>query len=380
MRYDIIIIGGGPAGISTALHLAKFAPELAGRALVLEKAHYPRPKLCAGGLVADAETILRQLNLDVTEIPHMDADSAHFEFAGNGLVMRIPNSHTLRVIRREEFDAWLAAKARERGITIVEGSVVKKITPTEADVLVSTDRGEYNAQVVVGADGSNGIVRGCVFPDVTVNAALALEVITSPNSEGNHSMNDAYFDFSPLSAGIAGYIWDFPTQVEGLPMRCWGIYDSNLMGKKSGTSLKETLAAKMEIHGIKLDEHEVKGYPICQFRPSNRLAVPRIILVGDAAGSDAIFGEGISMALGYGCLAAHSIKDAFDRGDYSFRDYGSRILFSSLGLTLTARMIIARTLYNLHHAWFQKLVWWRLKPIVLLVARLFVLNWASRMK
>jgi len=380
MRYDIIIIGGGPAGISTALHLNQYAPELAARTLVLEKAHYPRPKLCAGALVADAEILLQRLGLDVTEIPHMDADSAHFEFAGKGLVMRVPKSHTLRIIRREEFDAWLAAKARERGITIVEGSIVKKVTPTEADVLVSTDRGEYNAQVVVGADGSNGIVRGCVFPDVTVSTALALEVITLPNSEGNHSMNDAYFDFSPLSAGIAGYIWDFPTQLNGRPMRCWGIYDSNVLAEKNRQRLKETLARKMADHGVSLGDYELKGYPICWFHPSKRFAVPRIILAGDTAGVDSLFGEGISMALGYGRVAARSIKDAFDKRDFSFRSYGRRILFSPLGQALTIRMIITYIIYNLHWTWFQKLLWWRLKQIVILVARIFVLNWAKRMK
>jgi len=39
------------------------------RILILEKAHYPRPKLCAGGLLADAEIILDRLGLDVSEVP-----------------------------------------------------------------------------------------------------------------------------------------------------------------------------------------------------------------------------------------------------------------------------------------------------------------------
>ena len=42
----------------------------------------------------------------------------------------------------------------------------------------------------------------------------------------------AYFDFFPVPAGIAGYTWDFPTQVNGQPMRCWGIYDANLLAHK----------------------------------------------------------------------------------------------------------------------------------------------------
>jgi flavin-dependent dehydrogenase len=44
---NVIIIGGGPSGLSTALHLAKNFPQLTPRLLILEKARYPRPKLCA---------------------------------------------------------------------------------------------------------------------------------------------------------------------------------------------------------------------------------------------------------------------------------------------------------------------------------------------
>jgi len=58
---DILILDGGPAGLSTALHHVQIAPHLSDQILILEKAHYPRPKLRAGGLTADAEIILQRL-------------------------------------------------------------------------------------------------------------------------------------------------------------------------------------------------------------------------------------------------------------------------------------------------------------------------------
>ena len=181
MEKDIIIIGGGPAGLSTALHFQQLAPELSTRLLILEKAHYPRPKLCGGGLVADAEILLNGLGLDVSEIPHVDAKAAHFDVDGKGLTVRVPRTHTLRIIRRDEFDAWLAGKARERGIEIREGVTVKEVRPGSKGVTVETDAGMFHAQIVVGADGSNGIVRRSVLPNVPVNTARVLEVLTGPH-------------------------------------------------------------------------------------------------------------------------------------------------------------------------------------------------------
>jgi flavin-dependent dehydrogenase len=47
----------------------------------------------------------------VSEVPHVDASAAHLDFAGKGLTVSVPKRHTLRIIRRDEFDAWLAKKA-----------------------------------------------------------------------------------------------------------------------------------------------------------------------------------------------------------------------------------------------------------------------------
>ncbi|MGC9324104.1 MAG: NAD(P)/FAD-dependent oxidoreductase [Desulfomonilia bacterium] len=380
MHCEIIIIGGGPAGISTALHMSQCFPELTSHIRVLEKAHYPRPKLCAGALVEDAEILLERLGLDISEIPHSDAEAAHYEFAGRGLVIRSRKHHILRIIRREEFDAWLAAKAQERGISVSEGITVQKVTPTATHVNVSTDRGDYHAHLVVGADGSNSIFRRRVFPETPARTCFAFEVRVPPETGSIHNTNDAYFDFSSIPEGNAGYIWDFPTHSKGGSMRCWGLYASTVRPRLSYQVLKTFLVSEMERHGIHLDDHAVKGYPIHGFHPFSRQSVERIILVGDAAGADSLFGEGISMALGYGYVAAHAIKDAINTQDFSFRDYRTRILMSPLGRALSVRWFIAKILYNAPYAWFQKLLWWNLNPVVTRVANAFVLNWAKRLK
>ena len=389
MDQDIIIIGGGPSGLSTALHLHQVAPHLARRILILEKEHYPRFKLCAGGLTIDAEVILEKLRLDVNEVPHVFADDVHFDFEAKGLNVRLPKRHTLRVIRRDEFDNWLAEKVKSKGIKIREGVTVKRITPQANKVTIETDQETIHAQIVIGADGSNGITRRSIFPKESVYTARVLEVITHPHHPSDTSPKSngfgkgremaAYFEFSPVPNNIAGYIWDFPTQIKGQPMRCWGIYDTNILADGKRPQLKELLAQEMQSLGFDLNEHEIKGHPIRWFSPENKMSAPRVLLVGDAVGADPIFGEGISIALGYGKVAALEISDSFQRSEFSFGRFRRRVVRSALGQTLIARWVIAHIIYPIKWRWFQILLWRFLKPIVILIAWIFVLNWGKRL-
>jgi len=161
MQYDVIIVGSGPAGASTALHLAQIAPEVAQRTLILEKARHPRPKLCGGGMLQDGEFILQCLGMDVARAPHVEVKEAHFRFEGRGFfIARQPAS--FRVFSRDLFDQWLADAARQRGPQLVEGTRVRQVAPIEGGVAVETERETYTARAVVGADGSLSAVRRVV--------------------------------------------------------------------------------------------------------------------------------------------------------------------------------------------------------------------------
>jgi flavin-dependent dehydrogenase len=161
-------------------------------------------------------------------------------------------------------------------------------------------------------------------------------------------------------------------------MRCWGVYDTNLLSDQRRPALKEPLAVEMRRWGYDLNDYEIQAHPIRWYAPENKVSIPRVLLVGDAVGADPIFGEGISMALGYGLIAAREIAESFQRGEFSFRGYKRRLGRSGLGQTLFARWVISQIIYPLKWGWFQILLWRFLKPFVLLTAWTFVLNWSKK--
>jgi len=380
-RQAVIIVGAGPAGISTALHLARIAPELVAHTLVLEKTQHPRPKLCGGGILPDAEVILCQLGLDITEIPHVDIEWAHFEYDGRGFRFR-PDPRrpfAFRTVRRQEFDAWLVNKARERGLCIHENITVKSIAVTGTGAVVTTDQGEYTAAAVIGADGSNSLVRRAMLPHEDLHVARLLEIVTEPKAEKSfHKQSDSYFDFMVLPQGIQGYVWDFPAIEKGRPVRVRGIYDSNVHSIKADIPLRVALDEELGRHGLHLSDYKLEGHPIRWFDAKSVFCVPRLLLVGDAAGADALFGEGISIALGYGRVAAQAIQGAFTSQDFSFRDYRRAILHSEMGKSLQRRTWWARFFYRLRWRIIQRLVWHHLGPIIVWIMRAFLIGWAVR--
>jgi len=381
VHYDVIIVGSGPSGTSTALHLAQRNPSLAARTLVLERDSHPRHKLCGGGCVPEVGLTLQRLGLDYREVPHVDADWACLQFRGRGLRLRFSDDYSFRVVRRNEFDAWLAGHVQQRGIEIKENTRVLKLERAGEAIEVHTDQGMFTARVVVGADGTNGVVRKLV-PEGSRPAPVArlVELVTPampPDRLPTMADDDALIDFAYLPRGVQGYAWSFPTLIDGRRMRNWGVYDSRVLNRKSAGSLRSIVAEWLNQAGYRLDEYELEGHPIRLFEKNARFAAPNVVLVGDAAGVDATFGEGISLALGYGDLAARAIGEAFRQGDFSFAGYRQSVLSSRMGRSLRRRAWTARLLNRLHYPLAQKLIWWRMAPVVRWYIKSVLFKWGQ---
>jgi flavin-dependent dehydrogenase len=296
---DVVIVGGGPAGTVTALALAHFAPELAGRVVLLERARYPRDKPCAGALGSRGDVLLRGLGVDA-DVPGVPIEGVSFR--GAEAEVHAAPGRIGRVIRRIDLDAALANAARSRGVEVREGVRVDAVTDSPAGPVVETSAGRMRGRVVVGCDGVGSVVRRALGLGAGRLRAQVLEVDTEP-VRGDPDRSLLHFDASDHR--LPGYAWDFPTLVDGRPLVCRGVYRLKLEGDPIDDvpDVSVFLSGRLRARGIDLSRCTNKRYAERGFESTGCLARGALMLVGEAAGIDPVTGEGIAQAIEYGVLA-----------------------------------------------------------------------------
>jgi flavin-dependent dehydrogenase len=349
-NIDLIIIGSGPAGLSTALHLVQNDQGWNQRMIILEKDSHPRPKLCGGGLTRFGQKILRDLAIQLPlPIPQARVENIHIIFQKRAILVH--GKPQFIVYHRPDFDHFLAQKAQHRGVQIQQNEEVESLEVMPDHVKVTTNRGDYQAKIVVGAEGSSGIVRK-LLKDRTSHSKIArtLEVRTSgDHNSSRFTKQAAIFDFTGLKKNLKGYFWDFPSYVNGKPSLNLGVYDSSMVKRDRRAGLSEILNKGLISSGVDPAGANVQSAPIHLFHPNNPMSKPRICLVGDAAGVDVLFGEGIGPSLGYGKTASVEINKAFQSGNFNFQNYRQNVLLSPVGRYLLIRWVVAGYLYHLGH-------------------------------
>ncbi|MCP4356873.1 MAG: hypothetical protein GY796_02510 [Chloroflexi bacterium] len=356
-QVDILIVGTGPSGTSTALHLIKSNPEWAKRIVMVDKAVHPREKLCGGGITHLGQHILAHLGLelepnrfDVREV-RLTYEDKSYSFYGNPV---------FTIIRRDEFDHWLLQTTVSHGVTAYQGEAVTDITTHDEYVEVMTTQRTFHAKMVVAADGSRSFVRRRLKWDDDSRVARLIELLTPENEHLQPEFRDgvAIFDFTPMSShNLQGYYWDFPSYVQGQAHMNRGVFDSRARPERPKADLKQTLNDELVERGRDMEGLKIKGHPIRWWSKDGRFAIPRVILVGDAAGADPLMGEGISFALGYGSVGAQAIEDAFARQDFSFATYRDIVVSDSLFKQLEIRTKLARFVYMLKYPRLFRFGW-----------------------
>lgn len=338
-RFPLIIVGSGPAGAATALALYRHDPALARAVLVLEKGRHPRPKVCAGGLIPAARHWLAEHDIAFT-VPHVTVHRALVTTPTTAI--RHDDRDLCDVVRRAEFDASLVAACRERGITVREAEDVVDVARDGAGVRVDTALGTYHAPLVIGADGSGSVIRRrLVDPGkATIARAVMADVPLRELRWSGFGEQRYDFDFRILRRGLRGYLWAFPCLIDGEPHANIGAYSLTPVGAALDEALTDYLRELTRAVPRRC------AFPIHWYRRGTRLGAPHAWLVGDAAGVDPLMGEGISLALEYGTIAAAAVVRGRRSGDFSADAYRCAVEGSWLGAKLRRLHLAARLLYG----------------------------------
>ncbi len=150
--YDVVIVGGGPAGSMAALILSRAGKKV----LVLEKSHFPRAKVCGNSLNPRNWSLWQRHGLAerFNRLPHFKIRGFTLERGGSPVLRHSFRHEGARTVERGTLDAWLAEEAHRAGATFLFGVTAHGLT----DSHLQTTAGEIEAPLVIGADGRNSVV------------------------------------------------------------------------------------------------------------------------------------------------------------------------------------------------------------------------------
>lgn len=329
-RFEVVVVGAGPAGAACALRLAR-----AGRSVALvDRKEPPRYKACGGGLTVRARRELEAL-IPLDEVIESECVRAELHLARSGRSYTVERPGSLvTMTQRAELDAKIVECACEAGAVLFAPREVKALAREGRRLVLRTDAGSIESAAVVAADGAVGITaRSAGFPELPCRVpALECEIGVEERVLARFR-GTARFDFD---VPRDGYAWVFPKR-RHLSIGC-------LATRTGGRALRRTLEeylAHLQLGPVRSREDHGALIPLRQ-RPGP-LARDGVLLVGDAAGLvDPLTCEGLSHALASARLAAMALDEGLGTNELAERRYRETI-----AAEIQPELALARTLARL---------------------------------
>ena len=290
--YDVIVIGGGPAGGSAA-HVAARAGL---RVALVDRHAFPRDKLCGGGFTGRSYRYYQEIfGAPIPAEIILTKTSVEFHAHGQELA-RIDDIPPIHMTMRRDMDASIVGHALASGAEDFCGAGVAEID-LEGRRVVLKDGRELGYAVLICADGANSSVARALFGQAFDHERIGFGLeIEAPVPAADAPVR---IDFG---AAEWGYGWNFP-KAGSATIGIGGVHSKN-------PEMKAAMERYCGIFGV-AGQHKVKGafLPFGDVRrwPGRR----EVLLAGDAAGLvDPITGEGIAYAMQSGALAGEAAVEA----------------------------------------------------------------------
>jgi geranylgeranyl reductase family protein len=329
-RFDVLVVGAGPAGSTTAYRLARAG----ARVLLVDRARFPRDKPCGGGLTTRA---VRLLPFSVAPVVEDRATRFTFGLDYKHHFERRTERPLVLLTQRSRLDGYLAEQAAEAGAHFRDGIKVSNLAVSEKGVEATVGGSRVGALAVVAADGANGTTARAAGIDEEHDYGVAFEG-NIPNGSFDEMR---YRGRLVLELGVVpgGYGWVFPKGEHiNVGVGGWAREASSLRGHLSRFCREYNLdEGRLE---------NVRGFRLPLLKPASTLARGRVALVGDAAGLvDPLSGDGIYEAFLSGKLASEKILELLAGRADSLEPYARevrRTLASQLAAAWGAKVALDR--------------------------------------
>ena len=291
--FDVIIVGGGPAGATACYTLARHGLHV----LIIDQSIFPRRKVCGGGLTIHARN---EIPFDISDVIHQEVRSGQIGFRGQIMDTISDNAPIAFMIDRPTFDSFLLEKAVEQGAITRLGQRVKSISTKSEIIQVQTNQESFFCKFLIGADGVHSIIAkqsGLIKNRAT---SLAYEARLSRARDLKSSSSDMItFDFGTIPFG---YGWIFPKK-DHLNVGVCRTWPGN---KASRKHLLRFINQHPGLHQNRIID--IRAFPVPLGGKKHNLHKNNLLLVGDAANlADPWLGEGLYYALYSGRLGAETI-------------------------------------------------------------------------
>ncbi len=325
--YDVIIVGAGPAGSTTAL----YAEQQGLKVLLVDKKHFPRDKICGDAISGKSILYLKELGLlDKLDISLQAKVHSVIFSSPNGQAARVkfhPGSYdgvvSGYVCRRTVFDNILFQAAKEK-VETIEGLSVEDLMKKNGQVegiqgrLEDGKEVEITGKVIVGADGFSSVVSRKM--GLYEHDPDHLLVATRAYYKGVSGLDDA-IEIHYIKEVNPGYFWIFPLE-NGMANVGVGMVHRIL--KKKGVRIRyaHVQATESENFRDRFKNAEllgdIQGWNLPVGSKQRQVHGNGFILVGDAGGLiDPFTGEGIGNAMCSGKIAAETLAQICGGTDYS---------------------------------------------------------------